>query len=82
MMSKHPGYRRTSLYQLRSVVKPAKSGAEPASILIFHEFDNFEGLGGPITKASTETPLAKKVFGGVQSMISRALKLESTGSVM
>ncbi|KIW96792.1 uncharacterized protein Z519_02183 [Cladophialophora bantiana CBS 173.52] len=80
MMAKHPGYRRTALYQLQSVLKPAQQPQEPAPVLILHEFDTFDEVGGPITQASIVTPLATKVFGAVKSMISRGIQLESAGN--
>lgn len=77
MMAKHPGYRRTILYELRSVLKPAQPAKDVAPVLILHEFETFEEVGGPVTQASIVTPLAQKVFGSVKSMISRGLQLDS-----
>ncbi|KAL2834392.1 hypothetical protein BDW59DRAFT_156324 [Aspergillus cavernicola] len=73
MMAKHPGYLRTTLYQLESV----QEGQDeiPSSLMIVHEFLSFERLGSQITKDSTETVFARRVFGRVKSMKARTMKL-------
>lgn len=71
-MARHSGYRRTAIYRYLNGVLQDPS---PASILIIHEFDHFDGLGGPITKEAVGTEYAKKVFPTLKSMKARTLQM-------
>ncbi|KAF9882912.1 hypothetical protein FE257_004893 [Aspergillus nanangensis] len=73
MMSKHAGYRRTLHYRLATVEGSPQETPNP--VLVIHEFNSFEDVGGPITWATMETPFAKKVLPRVKSMKTRTLKL-------
>lgn len=66
MMARHPGYLRTTLYQLKSVQEGQDNVL--SSLMIVHEFRHFEGPGSQITKDSIETEFAKRVFGKLRSM--------------
>ncbi|KAH8889986.1 hypothetical protein GQ53DRAFT_868350 [Thozetella sp. PMI_491] len=82
MMSKHVGYRRSIMYRYlnTSVVYGVTPDPNPGSVIIVHEFENFDGLGGPITKAALETQYAVKTRSAIKSFRARTVKLVCTDS--
>ncbi|RYO87193.1 hypothetical protein DL766_005460 [Monosporascus sp. MC13-8B] len=77
MTAKHTGYRRAIMYRYfnTSVVYGVTPDPHPGSVIVVHEFENFDGLGGPITKAAIETEYAVKMRAVIKSIKARALRL-------
>ncbi|KAK2601899.1 hypothetical protein QQS21_004586 [Conoideocrella luteorostrata] len=77
MTAKHPGYRRAIMYRYinTSVVYGVTPDLDPGSVMVVHEFESFDGLGGPITKAALETKYAVRMRGAIKTMKARTLKL-------
>jgi hypothetical protein len=77
MMAKHQAYRRATMYTYleTSVVYGVKPDPSPGTVIVVHEWENLDELGGPITKAALETGYATKMRGAIRSIKARALEL-------
>lgn len=82
MTAKHTGYRRATMYRYlnTSIVYGVTPDPHPGSIIVVHEFENFDGLGGPTTKAALETEYAVRMRAAIKSMKARTLQLVCTDS--
>lgn len=77
MMAKHQAYRRATIYSYleTSVVYGVKPDPSPGTLIVVHEWENLNELGGPTTKAALETEYAIKIHGVIRSTKARALEL-------
>lgn len=82
MMARHQAYRRATVYSYleTSVVYGVKPDPHPGTIIVIHEWDSLDELGGVATKAALETDYAVRMRGEIRSIKARALELACVDS--
>lgn len=62
-------------YRETSVVYGVTPDPTPGTVIVVHEWENLNELGGPTTKAALETDYAIQMRGAIKSIKARALEL-------
>lgn len=77
MMVRHQAYRRATMYSYleTSVVYGVEPDPSPGTVIVVHEWENLDELGGPTTQAALETEYAIKMRAAIRSIRARALEL-------
>ena len=75
MLSKMPGYRRSSRYVLGPKSQFSASGSEPNKYLTVHEIDNIRAFDSQEVQAASVTPWSTKHLTGSKSIVVRGWEM-------